>query len=216
MKILSAKKSGKNRVELLLDNNQKLLLAYEIFLKNHLKINQEISDEFVTALLNEDQKYQVKQSALNYISRRPHSKNEIRIKLKQKKFDSEIIEKTLKDLEQTKYLNDNSFAIIFTDEKIKAKNWGKRKIRSELIKRGLSHKIIDETISKKFSDEDEIANGLELARKKLKKLLGRKLDQKKIQNGIYSFLVSRGYDYDLCKQIFEKLKIDANLSDLEF
>jgi regulatory protein len=213
MKIVKAKRSGRNQVEILFDDDQKISLAYEVFLKNQLKPNQEISKEFQSILLAEDQKYQVKQSALNYLSRRHHTKNEIRVKLKQKKFGSELIEQTLNDLEQNNYLDDKIFAQIFTDEKVKAKNWGRNKIKSELIKRGVTSKIISDVIEEKFSGEEEIDAGLELARKKLKKLIYRKIDQKKIETSIYSFLSSRGYDYDLCKQIFAKLFKDKDLSD---
>jgi len=213
MKIVKAKRSGRNRVEILLDNDQKITLAYEVFLKNQLKLNQEVSEELLSFLLKEDQSYLVKQSALNYLARRQHSKNEIRTKLRQKKFSLELIEQTLNELEQNNYINDLSFARIFTDEKIKAKNWGKNKIKSELIKRGISSKIIAEVIEEKFRGDSEIESGLELARKKLKKLINRKVDQKKIQSSIYSFLVSRGYDYELCKQIFSKLFEGDELSD---
>jgi regulatory protein len=213
MKIVKVRRSGRNQVEILFDDDQKISLAYEVFLKNQLKPNQEVSKEFQSILLAEDQRYQVKQSALNYLSRRHHAKNEIRVKLKQKKFGSELIEQTLNDLEQNNYLDDKIFAQIFTDEKVKAKNWGRNKIKSELIKRGVTSKIISDVIEEKFSGEEEIDVGLELARKKLKKLTNRKIDQKKIETSIYSFLFSRGYDYDLCKQIFAKLFKDKDLSD---
>jgi len=214
MKIVKVKKCGRNRVEILFDNDKNAALAYEVFLKNQLKLNQEISEEFLSFLFDEDQKYQVKQSALNYLARRQHSKSEIKTKLRQKKFDKTLVELTLDELEQNYYVDDRSFAKLFTDEKVKAKNWGKNKIKSELIKRGVSSKIIAEVIEEKFSNDLEIESGLELARKKLKKLINRKLDQKKIQTSIYSFLVSRGYDYDLCKQIFTKLFNNEELGDL--
>lgn len=213
MKILKAKRTGRNRVEVLLDNEQKITLAYEVFVKNCLKLNQDISEDFLSFLVEEDQSYQLKQIALNYLARRQHSKNEIRTKLRQKKFSLELIERTLNELEQNNYVDDLSFARIFTDEKIKAKNWGKNKIKSELIKRGVSSKIIADVIEEKFSSESEIESGLELARKKFKKLINRKVDQKKIQSSIYSFLVSRGYDYELCRQIFAKLFEGDELSD---
>lgn len=213
MKILKAKRSGRNRVELLFDDDKNISLAYEIFLKNKLKLNQEISEEFLSFLQLEDQQYQVKQSALNFIARRHHSKNEIRTKLKQKRFDTELIERTLNDLENNNLIDDASFANIFADEKIKFKNWGKNKVKSELMKRGVSSKVIADVIEEKYNSDSEIESGLELARKKFKKLQTRNIDQKKIQASIYSFLVSRGYNYDLCKQIYAKLFEDEQLSD---
>src|SRR3989339_605248 len=150
MKIVKVKKCGRNRVEILFDNDKNAALAYEVFLKNQLKLNQEISEEFLSFLFDEDQKYQVKQSALNYLARRQHSKSEIKTKLRQKKFDKTLVELTLDELEQNYYVDDRSFAKLFADEKVKAKNWGKNKIKSELIKRGVSSKIIAKENSNEY------------------------------------------------------------------
>jgi regulatory protein len=212
MKIVKAKKIGRNRVELIIDNDQKVSLAYEVFLKNQVKLGQEISTEFLSLLLDEDQKYQIKQSALNYLSRRSHSKKEIKTKLNQKKFNPKFIEQTLNYLENNGFLNDNSFARLFAEEKVKTKKWGKNKIKSELIKKGISSEIITDVIDKNFDNEVEIERGIELAQKKFNKLLNHEEDQKKIRSSIYSFLISRGYDYDSCRQIFYRLFKDADLS----
>ncbi len=213
MKIVKAKSSGRNRVEILFEDDQKITLAYEVFLRNQLKVNQEFSDAKLSLLLDEDQKYQVKQSALNFLGRRHHSRNEIRTKLRQKKFESQLIEQTLDALEQSNYLDDSLFARIFSDEKIKLKNWGKNKIKSELIKRGITSKVISDVIEEKLGGEIEIDAGLEIARKKLKKLVNRNIDSKKIQSSIYSFLISRGYDYDSCKKIVGRLFKESELTD---
>jgi regulatory protein len=213
MKIVQAKRGGKNRVEIVFDDGEIITLAYEIYLKNNLKLNQEVSEQILSNLLSEDQKYQVKQSALNYISRRHHSKSEIRVKLKQKKFDPIHIEQVLSELEQHSYIDDAAFARIFTDERVKTKNWGKNKVKAELIKRGVPSKIIEEIIREKFSDHSELEAGFELAQRKFKVLSKRNLGHKKIQVSIYSFLVSRGYDYDSCKQIVGKLFRGEELTD---
>lgn len=213
MKIVKAKRSGRNRVEILFEGDQRITLAYEVFLKNQLKLNQEISDEMLSLLKEDDQKYQVKQSALNFLGRRQHSRNEIRTKLRQKKFESYLIEQTLDELEQNNYVDDSLFAKIFTDEKVRLKNWGKNKIKSELIKRGITSKVISDVIEEKFSGEMEIDAGLEIARKKFNKLVNRNIDPKKLQTSIYGFLIARGYDYESCKQIVGRLFNENELTD---
>ena len=50
-------------------------------------------------------------------------------------------------------MDDSLFAKIFTDEKIKLKNWGKNKIKSELIKRGITANVISDVIEEKFNGE---------------------------------------------------------------
>lgn len=214
MKIFSAKRSGRNRVEVIFDDNNKILLAYEIFLKHRLKVNGELSESQLFEIIAEDQKYQVKQAAINLLARRQHSKNELKNKLLVKKFDKNLISLILHDLEINGYIDDLSFARIFTDEKIKSRSWGKIKIKSELIKRGIASDIINQVIDEIFNESLEIDSGLELAKKKLQKLNRRKLDEKKIQTSIYSFLISRGYDYEACKEIYSKLSSETNLGGI--
>ena len=214
MKIVSAKRSSRNRVEISFENEEKVTLAYEIYLKSGLKINEDIPESQLSSIVSEDQKYQVKQAALNLIARRHHSKNELLKKLLVKKYDKELISMILNDLEMSGYINDSSFARIFADEKIKSRNWGKIKIKGELIKRGITADIISEVIKEKFSEGLEIELGLELARKKLQKLIARNSDQKKMQSSIFNFLISRGYDYEACKEIYNKLKDEESLSGI--
>lgn len=213
MKITQVSKSGKNKVALFLDDGRNLTIAYEIFLKNQLKLQQEISPDLLSFILTEDQKYFTKQYALNYLVKRHHSKSELRTKLKQKKIAVDIIELVLNELEQKKYIDDYAFARIFSDEKIKAKSWGKFKIKAELIKRGISANIIEEMLKEKFVNGLEIETGLELARKKLDILVKRKADLPKIKSKIFAFLISRGYDYDSCQNILNKLLADWGLNN---
>lgn len=213
MKIVKSQKGSKNRVEIILDDGQIISLAYEIFLKNNLKLNQEISEAFLSKILKEDKLYQIKQHTLKYLSLRAHSKNELRIKLLQKNFETQLINIILDELEKGKFIDDESFAQHFAEEKIKASRWGKNKINAELMKRGVASQIISKVIEEKLGGESEIEAGLELARKKVKNLTNRKVEQKKIQNSIYSFLISRGYDYDACKQIISRLFNGDELAD---
>lgn len=213
MNIVKVSKSGRNRVALFFDDGSNITVAYEIFLKNQLKLKQEISPDVHSFILSEDQKYLAKQYALNFLAKRHHSKSEIRTKLKQKKIAIDLIELVLNELEQKKYLDDYAFAKIFLDEKIKTKRWGKFKIKAELIKRGISASIIEETLKEKFVGGSEIETGLELAHKKFNVLAKREVDPKKIKANIFSFLISRGYDYDSCQNILNRLLADRELSN---
>ncbi|NWF88783.1 MAG: regulatory protein RecX [Ignavibacteriaceae bacterium] len=214
MKLVKAKKVGKNKVELEFDIQNKIVLSYETFLKFQLKLKQEISQEYFNQLIEEDNKFVIKQIALGYLARRLHSKHEIRVKLKQKRFDSESIEKIIHELEEKKYLNDENFAYTFVDEKVRGMNWGRNKIRAELTRRGIPADIIDAITRERFSEDSEITAGMELAKKKLDRLMKRKADPNKIKTSVLSFLTSRGYSYETCKLIYGLLFKTEDLKDI--
>jgi len=77
-------KKDDTNVIVYLDNNEKLYLSYEVFLRNGLRKDLEIPDGHFDLLIKENQRHFVKQKALAYISRRHHSVAEIRRKLETK------------------------------------------------------------------------------------------------------------------------------------
>jgi regulatory protein len=203
-------KKDDTNVIVYLDNNEKLYLSYEVFLRNGLRKNLEIPDGHFDILIKENQRHFVKQKALSYISRRHHSVAEVRRKLFQKKYDKEIIEPVLQELVEKGLLNDTEFAEIFTEENIRLKLWGKNKIKSELIKRGVAQEIIAKVLLEKFQPEVNYDNALLLAEKKLRLLKNRGLDQNKLKQKLFAFLGSRGYDYGTIKETVDKIIIDSD------
>ena len=57
---------------------------------------------------------------------------------------------------------------MFIEEKSETKFWGKNKIKSELIKKGISSEIISEILEECFSEDNEYENAKVTARKKIK------------------------------------------------
>ncbi len=205
MKIEKVTKKDGNTVVIHMDDGQKMFLAYEVFLKNGLKKNDEISEDRFSSLVTDNQLYHIKQRAFRYLGRRHHSVNELRVKLRQKAYDSELINSVVNDLKEKKFLDDKNFAVLFTEENISVKKWGKNKLRSELIKRGISREIIDEVLGSLLNGEEQSENAEDLVKKKYKSLRFRKYDNDKLRVKLLSFLSSRGYDYDVSKNAVDKI-----------
>jgi len=111
----------------------------------------------------------------------------------------------LQDLVEKALLNDTEFAEIFTEENIRLKLWGKNKIKSELIKRGVAQEIIAKVLLEKFQPEVNYDNAILLAEKKLRLLKNRGFDQNKLKQKLFAFLGSRGYDCETCKEVIGKI-----------
>jgi regulatory protein len=200
MKIVRVAKKDDNNVVVYLDNDEKLFLSYEVFLKNGLRKNVEIPDGHFDFLIEENQKYHIKKRAYSYIARRHHSVFEIRTKLRRKKYDNKLIEEVLTELVAGGYLNDEEFSEIFADENIRLKLWGRNKVKAELMKRGVNSGVIDIALNKMFPDGNDVGNAIELVRKKYRLLKDRTPDEMKLKQKLYTFLSSRGYDYESSKE----------------
>jgi len=206
------KKDARN-VVIHFDNDEVLFLSVDIFYKSGLKKNDEISDDRFSSLIKENRLFHIKQRAFRYLGRRQHSTSELRIKLKQKGYETELINEVLDDLKNKNYLDDTEFAKIFVEEKIKLKLWGEQKLRSELIKRGIKPEVISDVLRNIISDEDKLNNVMTVASKKYDTLRNRKLDKDVIKKKLNTFLNSRGYDYAVIKEVCDELIKEENQFD---
>jgi len=198
------KKNAKNIV-VRFDNDDVLILSADVFFKSGLKKNDEISDDRFSFLVKENKLFHIKQRAFGYLSRRQHSTSEIRIKLRQKGYESELITEILEDLIKNNYLHDLDFARLYTEEKKKTKLWGRNKIKSELIKKGIKSDIIKEVISEFLNEDIEYDNALITARKKYNLLKPRVADKNSLKQKLISFLNGRGYNYEIAGKVCDEL-----------
>jgi len=200
MKVLRVVKKGKSDVTIYFDNDSVLFLAVEVFLKSGLKKGDDISEDRFSLLIEQNKLFHTKQKAFRLLGRRQHSTSELRRKLWNRDYEQKLIDEVIEDLKKKGYLNDKEFIRAFVAEKSKNKNWSTNKIKSELIKRGISQKQIEELLSEQ-PKETENENALKLAKKKYEVLLKRNLEQKELRNKLSTFLFSKGFDYEIIKEV---------------
>jgi len=208
MKIEKIIRKNNRDIIIYLDNGEEVFLAKEILMKNGLRKNDELSEDKIISLIEENKKYYIKQAAFRYLGKRIHSTDELKLKLKQKKYDGDLIDSVISELKKNNYLDDLEFSSRFADEKIKTKSWGRIKIESELRKKGIPNQIISTAMEDKFGGSGEIENAKKLAAKKIKILSGRGMEQNKIREKLFAFLYSRGYDYETSKETVNSLLED--------
>jgi len=204
MKVLRVVKKGKSDVTIYFDNDSVLFLAVEVFLKSGLKKGDDISEDRFSLLIEQNKLFHTKQKAFRLLGRRQHSTSELRRKLWNRDYEQKLIDEVIEDLKKKGYLNDKEFIRAFVAEKSKSKNWSIKKIRSELIKSGLAAKLIDEILNKEPNHLDS-ENAMKLAKKKYEILVKRNLEPKELRNKLSAYLFSKGFDYDLIKEICSKI-----------
>jgi regulatory protein len=95
---------------------------------------------------------------------------------------------------------------LYSEEKLRLKLWGKTKLKSELLKKGVSSAIITAVLEEKFPEADEeLNNASQLVQKKYNQLKNRNMEHQKLVKRLYAFLISKGYSYDISRQAIEKL-----------
>jgi regulatory protein len=187
------------------DNGEKLILHKDILYQSGLRKGDEVSSDRFSFLNNQETLYLIKQKAFRLLQKRIHTSRELYIKLRQKFSDELLIQNCLNELKQKGFINDREFALAFISEKQKSKKWSKAKLKSELIKRGVSNEIISEVLNQTFDTEREIESAKELAQKKLSQIIKKENDKRKLFQKIMMYLQSKGYDYELSSEVVRKI-----------
>ena len=133
---------------------------------------------------------------------RPRSENEIRQRLKKKKFDVGIIEMTLSFLKDKGFIDDDYFAKTWIESRIK-KPLGIRRLKAELSIKGINKAIIDtqiDEIKKSYSEEDIVGG---IVKDRLNKLKG--IDPQKAKKRVYAYLLRRGFSPEVVIDIINQL-----------
>jgi regulatory protein len=211
MKIIGVNRKDEKNVIVYLEDDQKLILSEDVFFQSGLRKGDELSDDRLSFFIEQNIIYHIKQRALSFLSRRFHSEKELFLKLKSKLYDEGLIKIVLSDLKKSGFINDHVFTLHFVEEKLSKKRWGKNKIKAALINKGINRSTIDKVISGYKDDKSEFDLAYSLAEKKIIQLQKRNIDTNKYQQKIFSFLISRGFDFDTCREVCEKiLKQDPN------
>ncbi|MEE9431672.1 MAG: regulatory protein RecX [Melioribacteraceae bacterium] len=197
----------KNKVIVSFDEDEDLIFPYELFLKNTLFEDDEVTEKERETYSNEIQLYLIKQNSFRYLSGRNHSKFELKVKLLKKKYNKELIEVILNELEDLKYLDDKEFANYYFKIKLKRKK-GVRLIQAELSKKGVRREIIEE-VSLDFIDDPILEkSALIISEKKLLVLKRKDLSKSQLRQKVFQFLMRKGYSTEIIKSTIDKLKFE--------
>lgn len=194
-----------NKVFVNFDNNEQMIIPYEVFVHNYLSKNDKLLDKQKEELEKKVEIYKIKQSSFRYLSGRNHSKYELRIKLMKKKYDTKLISSVLHDLERQELINDSVFAAEYFNSQLQKKK-GLMKIKSDLARKGVNREIIDLTLSQNSYDDVFLESAKLLADRKCELLMKRNLEGNIIKQKVYQFLAGRGFTSDIIRETINKME----------
>lgn len=202
MIITEIKKIGRgDRYSLFIDGNYTGAFEAEILAKNKLKSNEEISPEDLQRIKIENGDYASFDRALSLLEKSMKTEKGVREYLSQKGYPDECIERSVEKLKEYGYINDEFFAESYIKSYSGSK--GSKKIKYELINKGVDKQIIEEKLSELIDEDEAYETCKTLAKKYLK---NKKIDEK-TRNKLSNHLVSKGFSYDnISKVVREVLK----------
>ena len=197
-------KRNKERVNVYIDDEYAFSINMELVYKFGLKVNEEVNKEKLIEISKSENLSKCKESALRTIERSYKTEKEIRDKLLAKEFDIETVDSTINFLIEYGFIDDSKFVSMYIKDRIRTQ--GRNKIRYSLISKGVNKLLIEEAFST-LDRDDEMERAIILCEKKYLNISKREDDDFKIKNKLTRYLLGRGYDYDIAKEVIKKVFI---------
>lgn len=143
------------------------------------------------------------QKTLRFLTFRPRSEKEIRDYLKKKKADDLSLDRIVNNLKTNKFLDDVEFAKWWIEQRTKIKPRAQRIIKFELLQKGIDKELIEDILNS--SSISEFDKAKDLALRKIKRY--EKLDRNKQYERMARFLASKGFDWDVVKEVIDQVLI---------
>lgn len=124
---------------------------------------------------------------------RPRSCAELIARLKRKKFEQAVIDRTLSFLREKKFVDDEVFARAWAESRVK-KPLGAARIRQELARKGVGRETIESVLSDIRAQYPEREAIRALAQKRFEK--AKTTDIRALQRSIGAALIRRGFSPD--------------------
>ena len=150
--------------------------------------------------MSEDLK-QAQALAYRYLSHRDRSVRETADHLKKKGFEEAVVQETLRYFQEANYLDDRRFAEHWARTRAENKQFGKYRLRQELIGKGLAQDLIAETLDTLFETVKEIDLARAVVEKKLPSMQDLPADKRK--NRLIGLLQRKGFSLDIIYKILD-------------
>jgi regulatory protein len=209
----------KNRVNIYIDDKFFCSLDISQVVELHLKVGKELSEEEYANVKQASEFGKFYTRALEYALLRPRSSREIRDYLKKKTlnrkirvknrrngeyetrekqgYDASLVPLVFARLEERGYINDYRFAKLWVENRNVCKGTSIKKLRLELMQKGIDSKIIDQVFNETArNDDDELA-----------KIIAKKRHKYPDEQKLIQYLVRAGFNYS---DVLDALSADAS------
>ena len=218
MRITSLQTQATNpeRINVFADDHFLLGVNGLIALQMGLEVGQELTPALLEQLRSEEALQQAVDRALNYLSFRPRSREEVRRYLRRKETPPDLIARVMERLDRLDLVNDRAFASFWIESREQFSPRGSRALKNELRMKGVEREVTDELVN----DEKDEERALQAGQKKAYSLVRLPdIDYATFRTRLGSFLQRRGFGYEITtrtvRTLWQELKEQEADEDFE-
>jgi len=146
MEITAIEPRRKGFSQLYIDGEAAVKLDAQVVLLSHLKPGMDITDEELYDLIQKSNKRRASEKALYLLEYRSHSKKELADKIVRAAIPREDAEAAAEHMEAIGLIDDEVYARSLAKSLFERKHFGARRVRQELIQKGIDKVMIEEIL----------------------------------------------------------------------
>lgn len=191
------------RYNIYLDEEYAFSVHEDVLIRQGLTKGMQLEPKQVDILLGEEEKNRAMHSAIFYLKFRPRSELEIRQHLQRKGFAPEVIDLAAADLSAQNYIQDEQFAIQWTQYRMVEQSKGRRWVIQELTEKGISERWITQALDR-MDQQLEYKKALSIAGKRW----GRYRDDSwpDVQRKVGQYLLRQGFILDVVYSVLNEVR----------
>lgn len=176
-----------------------------------LRTGQQLSEEEIAALRSQDDIRRAIDAAVRFLSYRPRSTHEVHQKLLEKDFSEAAVQEAIGRLQRLKYLDDETFARFWIEDRMRNRPRGQQALRYELRQKGIADSLIAELLETMV---DEVQGAYDAAASRMRRMAGR--TPQEVKQKVGAFLQRRGFSYDAIRQALERHMQELQAEEPDF
>lgn len=197
-RVITALRPGRRnarRIDVFIDGVTVTQLSDVVVAERGLRVGQALSRQELAELDAAERLARATDRALAFLSHRPRSAKEVRDRLLQRGIEDDLVDAVLARLASWGYVNDDTFAAYWIENRASHQPRGRRLIEQELRRKGVDREVVATALA--TTPLDEAGAAIDLARARAGRLAG--LEAPARRQRLAGYLLRRGYEYATVK-----------------
>ena len=193
----------KKKAVLTFDDGDEFTISLNTFAHFYLYENKTLSKQEWEDIAYSEALDKQKIYVVNLLSKKVYTEKEIRLKLYSRNVRRKDVDTIIEYLKDNHFLNDNNYAVVYSDEYIR-KGYGEIKIRNSLKDKGIDEHVIDDLVYNKGIQKE---TALKIALAAIKKNSKSKSSRATLDS-VDRTLRTRGYTSDIVRFVVSEVEKD--------
>jgi regulatory protein len=137
--------------------------------------------------------------AFDLLSRKAWTRRELTARLRRRGAPADVARAVVADLEVRGYVDDRAFAARWVESRAAGRGLGRRRLRQELVARGVARPLVEAALETAGNREDELGRARALAERRVAAL--RRLEPERAARRLHDYLLRRGFPSGVVRRV---------------